>query len=761
MTSEPLPVAAYERAERMLGHHRTRLALRAQVRPYWIGDGSRFWYRVDTARGAEFVSVDPAAGSRRQAFDHERLAVSLAAASGTDVEPYDLPFTTIKISDDAIAFDAFDARWTCRLADYSCIPDTSHQPRSPLEKVSPDGAWVAFRRDHDLWVRSVETGEEFALTTDGTPDQSYAANSDAGSGRWSLRMIGLSEPPPVLLWSPDSTRILTHRCDQRAVPPLHLVEASPEDGARPRLHRYHYAMPGDPLPRGEWLIFEVGSRTSVRAATEPFGFSYLSPIKLKRAWWSADGATAYHLDQSRDTRTLRLKAIDAATGAVRILIEETGDSRVEPAQETTQRPMVHVFSGTAEALWYSQRDGHGHLYLYDLDVGRLAGRVTKGDFSVQEILHVDETARVAYLIVSGLVPADPYVRSLVSVGLDGGGLTRLTDDMLDHVVTAPEHGRWFVDSASAVDTPPVITVRGRDGAVLVELERADITRLAEAGWSAPERIAAIAADGTTPIFGVLYKPYGFEPGRRYPVVDHPYPGPQTRRVRPSFDQGVLGYDAEAVAALGFAVLAIDGRGTPGRDKAFHDHAYRNMGAGGALEDHVAALHQLGETRPWLDLDRIGIFGHSGGGFATARALLAFPETYKVGVASAGNHDNRYYQALWAETYDGPFDPDAGARLSNTELAENLVGRLLLIHGEMDDNVTPHLTMRLVDRLIAANKDFDLLIVPGAEHGYLGHKAYAIRRQWDYLVRHLLHREPPEYRLADIPAGPSQLEFLLD
>jgi dipeptidyl-peptidase-4 len=206
------------------------------------------------------------------------------------------------------------------------------------------------------------------------------------------------------------------------------------------------------------------------------------------------------------------------------------------------------------------------------------------------------------------------------------------------------------------------------------------------------------------------------------------------------------------------VLAVDGRGTPGRDKAFHDHAHRNMGSAGALEDHVAALRQLAETRPWLDLDRVGVFGVSGGGFTTARALLAFPDFYKVGVAEAGNHDNRHYHALWAETYDGPFDPDAGARLSNSELAGNLAGKLLLVHGDMDDNVTPHLTMRLVDALIAANKDFDLLIVPGAEHSFLGRDGYVTRRRWDYLVRHLMHREPPAgYRLADAPLSAEMLE----
>jgi dipeptidyl-peptidase-4 len=803
-----LPAAAYERAERMLGHHRPRLALRARVQPNWLGDDSGFWYRVETERGAEFVLVEVAARSRRAAFDHERLARSLSRTCATEVRPYALPFDTIEVSGGEVRFTAFGAQWSLRLADYQCRPATARPVSSPLESaspespspesVSPDGAWVAFRRGHDLWLRSAAGGEEFALTTDGTEERGYAINPDYACRRQMLKAVGRSEPPVLVVWSPDSSRVLTHRLDQRGVARMPLVEALPPDGGRPRSRSYHYPMPGETRPRGEWLIFDLRSRPAapakpgsakpaptkpgpakpaparpvfpqpVPAQTEPFLFPHNSPIPAGAAWWSADSTTVYYLDQPRDLRTLYLKAIDAATGEVRTLIEERGATRVEAAQDSSQKPMVRVLPGGDKALWYSQRDGWGHHYLYDLATAKPLAQLTNGAFAVQEIVHVDETH--AYLVVSGLVPANPYHRSLVRVGLDGGGMIRLTDDDLDHVVTAPPHGRWFVDSASAVDTPPVITVRGSDGAVLVELERADISPLRDAGWTAPEPIRTVAADGETPIYGVLYKPYGFDSGRRYPVVDHVYPGPHTRRVRHCFDPGWYGHEAEAIAALGFVVLAIDGRGTPGRDKAFHDHSYRNLGSCGGLEDHVVALRQLAETRPWMDLDRVGIFGLSAGGFAATRALLAYPDIYKVGVAEAGNHDNRQLTAVWAETYDGPFhtapaaDPataaDAGARLSNTELAENLTGRLLLIHGELDEGVTPHLTMRLVDRLIAADKDFDLLIVPGAEHLFIGYQDYVTRRRWDYLVRHLMRLEPPEYRIAPVPITPDMRKLAL-
>jgi dipeptidyl-peptidase 4 len=758
MSGDRLPTAAYERAERMLGHNRSRLVLRADVKPRWIGDGTRFWYRVDTERGNEFIVVDPARGVREPAFDHERLARSLTAAGGTPVEPYALPFREIRVGRREIGFDAFDAAWVCRLPDHSVRRD-GPASSNPSESVSPDHDWVAFRREHDLWLRAAASGDEWPATTGGSADLGYGIHADTNSNRQVLSTLD-TQAPPLVLWSPDSARVLTHATDQTTVPPLHLVESSPAEGGRPRLHTYRYPMPGEPVAMGEWLIIDVRRRTTVRIAERPFVLAAISPIQLKKVWWSDDGTTVYFLDQPRDMRTLRLTSIDAATGHVRTLIEESGDTRVEASQEMMHAPLVRVLSDGGAALWYSQRDGWGHLYLCDLGTGRTIRQVTKGEFAVQDILHVDEENRVAYLAVSGLVAADPYHRSLASVGLDGGDIALLTGDGLDHRLFAPGHGRWFVDSASTVDTPPVTAVRGRDGAVLLELERADISRLLEHGWTPPERIATTAADGTTEIYGVLYKPFGFDPGRRYPVVDHVYPGPQMRRVEASFDPGWRGHEAEAVAALGFAVVALDGRGTPGRDKAFHDHSYRNLGSCGALDDHVTALHQLAETRPWLDLDLVGIFGRSGGGFAAARALMAFPDLYKVGVAEAGNHDNRQYQAAWAETYDGPFDPDSGARLSNTELVENLTGKLLLIHGEMDDNVTPYLTLRLVDRLIAADKDFDLLIIPGAEHRFVGYGAYVTRRRWDYLVRHLMRREPPAYRLAPIPVSPDQLEFVL-
>lgn len=754
-----LPVSFYERAERLMLHHRDRLALRTRVKPNWIGEASSFWYRVNTERGWEFVIVEPEADIQRPAFDAEVLAQGLSAEMGTPVDPYDLPFRQIRVSDGQVHFDVDRTAWTFDPADGK-LRQESRAAASRTEVPSPDGRFVAFLRGRDLWIRPSDGGEAFSLTTDGTEERPYGRAPDSGVPWRILRRFGITEPPAIALWSPDSRRILSHRADQRGVAPMSLLESAPPGGGRPRTFTFRYALPGETVPMGEWLLFDVPSRLAIPVAADPFVFSSRSPIASKRAWWSKDGRTCYALVQSRDVRSLSLLAIDGATGSARTVIEETGETRVEPAQEPGMRAMVHVMDDGRQALWYSQRDGWGHVYLYDLETGKVVRQVTRGDFAVQAIVHVDEGARTAYLLVSGQVPENPYRRTLVRVGLDGGDMERLTDDDLDHEVTAPPHGRWFVDTASTVATAPVTTVRARDGHVLMELEHADLHRLVEAGWSPPEPFSALAADGVTPIYGLIYKPYGFDPKKRYPVVDHIYPGPQIRRVSPWFEPGKWGCLADSVAALGMVVVAVDGRGTPGRDKAFHDYSWHNLGSCGALEDHVAVLPQLAKDRSWMDLERVGMFGHSGGGFATARAMFLYPEVYRVGVAESGNHDNRFYHASWAEAYDGLFDADAESHLSNTGLADRLRGKLLLIHGEMDDNVLPQLTMRLVDRLIAANRDFDLLIVPGVEHGLVGSEAYVIRRNWDYFVQHLLGLEPPSYRIADVPLSPEMLDTAL-
>ncbi|MEU8773610.1 DPP IV N-terminal domain-containing protein [Streptomyces sp. NPDC048606] len=750
----------YQAAERLLRRIAVpgELVTGDKVRPQWTDGGARFWYAVANGAGKRFVLVDPVAGTREPAFDHARLATALTAAAGQHTDPEALPFTGIALLGNAVEFDAFGRYWRCDLDRYTCEEAEFTPPGNPLEVTSPDGKTAVFRHGHDLWARSLSDGSQWALTADGAPGHQYGTGPECTANSTLLRKIGLPYLPPAVAWSPDSTKVLAHRTDEREVRETHLIEARPADGGAPRTHTQRFAHPGDEhVPRAELIVLDVASGTVVRAQAEPLLMPVMSPIAAQWAWWAADGSAVYYLGRPRDQRTLTLYRLDPATGEVTTVIGETGSTRVEPNQWAYEPPIVRVL--TDEVLWYSQRDGWGHLYRYDLRTGALLGQVTSGEWAVRQILHVDEAERAVYFTASGLVEEDPYRRTVCRAGLDGSGFTRLTDDGLDHVATLPGDRAYFIDSASTVDTPPVTTVRDWTGKVLVELERADVTGLAATGWTPPERFRVKAADGETDLYGVLYRPRGFDPTRRYPVIDNVYPGPQVTRVTPSFDPGGMGIDAEPLAALGFVVVALDGRGTPGRSKAFHDASSGRLADAGNLADHVAALRQLAETRPWMDPDRVGVFGHSGGGFAAARAMLDFPAVFKAGVALAGSHDARHFNAGFVESYDGADNPEAWARTSSVDLADRLEGRLLLIHGEMDDQVHPEQTLRLADRLIAAGKDFELFIVPGAEHTFIDHLAYVRIRCWDFLVRELMGEQPPAHRPAPIPIGPELLADL--
>ena len=736
----------YARAEQMLGPYRARRVPGAAVTPQWFTGGA-FSYRV----GSHHHVVDPAAGTRRDAFDHGRLAAALSVASGRAVAADDLPISAVDLEvpdreeDDVVRFTAFDTRWewseragTCEAIEHD-LPGLSEVP-------SPDRAWIAFRRDGNVWVRSRDGEQEFALTDDAEPSYGYRLLPEPLNSGMMMRALGLE--PLIVHWSPDSTRLLVARTDQRDLPEQVLVESSPAGGGRPVAHRVRYPMPGDEAQTTmAWVVLDVTTRSVVTQQEEPWPF--LHPAALTTAWWHGEKGEAVHfVHRSRDVRTLELRRLDPSTGEITTLISESGATRVDPTPELGEPPMVHVLD-SGEILWWSQRDGWGHLYLYD---GDEATQVTRGQWLVRKVLWVDEERRQVWFLANGLVD-DPYVRQICRVGLDGTGFTRLTDDALDHDAVSPPEGGYLVDRASDVATPPRSTVRGGDGQVIVELEAPDAGALAALGWAPPERFRTTAADGRTPIHGLLWKPHGFDPARRYPVIDCIYPGPQIHRSSPSWSPVIPG-EAEAFAALGFAVVTVDGRGTPGRSKAFHDESYGALDDAGALVDHVAAIRELGLRHPWLDTERVGITGHSGGGFATGRAMVAHPEFYSVGVASAGNHDIGWYVPMWLEWYhgsvDGAVDDDARAALSTPALAANLRGKLLLIHGELDDNVLPFHALRLVDALIAADKDVDLLIVPGVEHGLLGRRHYTTRRTWDYFVRHLHGTEPPTHRLAPFP-----------
>jgi dipeptidyl aminopeptidase/acylaminoacyl peptidase len=754
--SDPVTASDYARAERLLGFNAEKLAAGYEVEPRWL-DGDRFWYRNRTGHGHEFVLVDPGAATRRPAFDHARLAAALSVAADTAYEPSKLPFDEFFLADGgrAIRFEVDDSvAWTCDISDYTCAGPDSATAGPPIDEVrSPDGRWIAFERDADLWVRSVETGEETALTTDGEPHYGYAIHAEGCCTVITDRKRG-EKHRPILRWSPDSRRIVTLRLDEREVEQLHILET--KEG-RPELHSYRYALPGDSIvPTWELFVFDVpsGERVRVELEAQVMGFGALEQDTI---WadvrWSPAGDEVFFVARDRDQRRVRLLAADAVTGAVREVVEERGPTFVELNLGSRSIPNWRVVSGGGEVVWFSERDGWGHLYLYDARTGAVKNRITEGPWVVVDLLHVDDRGRRVWFTAAGREPGlDIYHRQLYRASLDGGGIERLTPEDADHEVAATPSGRWFVDTWSTRDTIPVTVLRDRDGRVVRQLEEADISRLVEAGWRPPEHFVVKARDGVTDLHGFLYFPSDFDPEERYPIIDYIYPGPQIGPIGwRNFRPDARG-NPHALAELGFIVFTIDATGTPFRHKAFHDVWYGDMGDNGLL-DHVVAMRQLAGRYPQIDLDRVGIYGHSGGGFSSTGAILRFPDFFKVAVSSAGNHDNRSYYYRWGEKYQGPLvrDEEGGDNFesqANHLLADRLEGKLLLMYGSMDDNVHPNATLLLIDELIEANKDFDLIVLPNRNHGFF-YEPYVVRRTWDYFVEHLKGVEPPrEYRIRE-------------
>lgn len=546
----------------------------------------------------------------------------------------------------------------------------------------------------------------------------------------------------------------------------------PPQGFRPLLHSYRYALVGDPnLPLAELMVFDVEKKTRTVLKTDPYLVLFVSPIATKRAWWSEDSRKVYFVEEERAMKAVRLKAADALTGETRSMIEEKGATYIELNLLADSAPNVRILENGAEIIWFSERDGWAHLYLYDGKTGTLKNQITKGPWVVRDILRVDEKNRWVYFTGGGREKGrDPYYQHLYRIKLDGSGLELLTPEDADHSVTdfaetpstfellprLSPSGRYFVDTYSRMDLAPISLLRDADGRLVRELERADIEPLLATGWKWPERIVVKARDGTTDLYGLIYKPSNFDPAKKYPIIDGIYPGPQSIRTPKSFGTDLLSISDfckdVSLAELGFIVVNIDGLGTPFRSKAFHDFGYGKMEEAGGLEDHIAGLKQLAISRPYMDLSRVGIYGHSGGGFASTHAILAYPDFYKVAVSSSGNHDQRSYLACWGEQYQGLLQGDNYKAQANAGLAANLKGKLLLVHGDMDDNVHPAMTLQVVDALIKANKDFDLLILPNRNHSY-GLDPYFTRRKWDYFVKNLLGAEPPsgyEIKVGKLP-----------
>ena len=745
--------ADYERAEQFLGLNSRLLVAGATVTPVWLPSSDRFWYRNNTGSGSEFVAYDPVTKARAPAFDHARLASALSIANDTAYEANKLPFQTFEFVENAsgIKFEVDSTRsFTCDLNRYVCSK-SSKPEKKPLSDVrSPDGKRIAFIRNWNLFVRDVASGKETQLSTDGVLDFGYGTPIGCCDQVTSVRQK--REKRPVIVWSADAKKIATYRADERNVKPLYLLETAT---GRPVLHTYRYALPGDSvIPRIDVHVFDVESGQHVMSDRGPQDVVNTSCCWLQTdtlwkdgRWGSGSTDEFFYTQGQRDFKKFELIAVDTKTGKARKILEEKEPTFVELNLNSGGLPNWRVINGNKEVVWFSERDGWGHLYLFDATTGQLKNRITEGTWVVSDIVHIDEVNRLIYFTARGRETGkDPYFRMLYRANLNGTGLTLLTPEDADHTISMPASGHFVVDTYSRPDTLPVTVLRAPDGRVLGAIDKADVSRLKSRGLPLPERFSVKARDGVTDLYGLLYRPSNFDKAKRYPIIDYIYPGPQVGPIgNRTFTVAPRG-DAQALAELGFFVFQIDAFGTPLRSKAFHDFYYGNMGDNG-IADHVAAITQLGGRYPQIDLTRVGIFGHSGGGFSSTDAMLRFPNFFKVAVSSAGNHDNRSYDYTWGEKYQGIMKKSPGGgdnydQQANQLLARNLKGKLLLMYGTLDDNVHPNNTLMVINALIAANKNFDLIVMPNRNHGFAG-EPYVIRRTWDYFVKNLLGKEPPE------------------
>jgi dipeptidyl-peptidase-4 len=815
----------YERAFNLRKNTANKV-YKQRVTAHWFSDGKQFWYRNDLpGEKVEFILVNAETGTRRPAFDHERLAVVLAKATAERIQADRLPIDKLEFGESGLElqFTCQGKRWKCDLSSYKVqeVPKdeqttstlqpqtevrpstrtgeetsitfinrtrnavelywvdserqrrhyatlkvgrqheqhtyTGHvwlvtdkdgkplavfvateeagdavidkeviqkaavkdRPKRPRRRGrSPDGKWFAFIKDYNLYVRKNENNEDIALSDDGTEESAYSES---------------------VYWSPDSKKLVSLLVQKGEDRKIYLIESSPKDQLQPKLQTLSYAKPGDRIDIGKPELFDIEQNRQISVSDELFP----NPWSISRLRWAPDSSSFTFIYNQRGHQILRLISVDANTAEACAVVDEQSRTFVDYAF----KQFSHHIDDNNEVIWMSERDGFNHLYLYDAETGRVKNQITKGAWVVRAVERVDEDRRQIWFRAGGIRgEQDPYYVHFCRVNFDGSGLLVLTEGNGTHQIEFSPDRRFFLDQWSRVDQPPVSELRDADdGKLICELERADWSELLETGWRHPEPFAAKGRDGKTDIYGIIIRPSDFEPKRDYPVIEQVYAGPQGAFVPKSFG---LQTRQHAIAELGFIVVQIDGMGTSHRSKAFHDVCWKNLGDSG-FPDRILWMKAAAKKYPYMDLKRVGIYGGSAGGQSALRGLLAHGDFYKVAVADCGCHDNRMDKIWWNELWMGwPIGPHYEEQ-SNVTQAHKLQGKLLLTVGELDRNVDPASTMQVVDALIKADKDFDLLVVPGRGHG-VGETPYASRRRMDFFVRHLLGVEPPDWNLEGSP-----------
>lgn len=738
-------IADYQRAIGLRDKYQG-LAVNVPENATWIAKTHRFWYRRSVKGGNEFMLVDASTREKRPAFDHEKLATALSTALNRKVTATELPFNAFTFVDDdkSIEFTIGGGRqggptppntWRCNLTTYACRQQDPRgggrggrgggglagPVRPPFEinnveaKKSPDGKYEAVINNYNVAIRETGTREVTLLSGDGSEGTYYDGDS--------------------LVWSPDSKKIAVYRVKPGFRRYVHYVESSPEDQLQPKHSTFQYAKPGDVLDVETPVLFHVDTKQRIEVDNKLFPDAY----DVTRLQWRKDSSAVTFEYNQRGHQVYRIIEIAANDGAARAVITEA------PKTFFTYSSKKYRFdvNDGKEVIWMSERDGWNHLYLFDGVTGAVKHQITKGDWPVRAVIDVDEEKKQIWFTASGMYPGkDPYFVHYYRINFDGTGLTPLTSVDAHHNVALSSDRAFYVDTYSRVDAAPVSELRRTsDGSVVMELERGDMTALTKAGWKAPEVFVAKGRDGTTDIWGLIYRPSNFDPSKKYPVIENIYAGPHGAHVPKSFQAF---NQMQATAEIGFIVVQIDGMGTNFRSKAFHDVAWQNLKDAG-FPDRILWHKAVAAKYPYYDITRVGIYGTSAGGQNSMGALLFHPDFYKAAVSFVGCHDNRMDKIWWNEQWMGKLGPHY-AESSNVDNAHRLQGKVLLVVGEMDHNVDPSSTLQVVNQLIKHNKDFDFLILPGADHGSGG--AYGDHKRFDFFAKHLLGVKPPEWKAIE-------------
>lgn len=719
-------VEDYNRAYALREKYNAKHVLYAGVVPHWVDQTSAFWYVRQTEKGKEYVKVDAASKKRTALFDQQKMAAALTEKAGREINAYNLPLQNcrLNISLDTLRFQLDGKFWAYsiknnRLLDEGAIPPRGkerHWMEVDDEKegrpvTSPDGKWTAFIKNDNVYVREVATGKEKQLSQDGTLSNYYSS---------------------YIQWSPDSKSVVSCRIRPVEKRYVYYVESSPADQAQPKLHKQEYAKPGDELRFKVPCIFEVESGRRLIPSTELFSQQY----ELSGPMWNADSKAITFEYNERGHKVYRVLEMSAADGSVRTLIEEKEEKYVN-----YPRIYRNYLSDGKRIIWSSERDNYNHLYLYDRATGKPLNQITKGEWYVRGVQHVDEANEVIYFSANGMKKGeDPYLIHYYKINFDGSNLVELTPEEGMHQCWYSSDYKYLVDVYSKVDQAPIIVLRDtKNGKIRMQLDKADISALLANGWKAPEVFSAKGRDGKTDMWGVIYRPSNFDPSKKYPVIEYIYSGPGDQYVPKTFSS--YNWWMTSLAELGFIVVQVDGMTTSFRSKEFEEVCYKNLKDAG-LPDHIAWIKAAAQKYPYMDIDRVGIFGCSAGGQESTGAVLFHPEFYKAACSACGCHDNRMDKIWWNELWMGyPIDESYSA-CSNVDNAHLLSRPLMLVVGELDDNVDPASTMQVANALIKANKDFELVVIPGAHHT-MG-EDFGEHKRYDFFVRHLMGVTPPSW-----------------